>query len=261
MSAAAILEFLRQHPLWPIGFLLVYLGNHLVFLAYAFALLKPRPFEDSFLFNGTDPEGRKVFGVESFHQEFFASWLNLGLYVALTLPPYVLLFWAQIAFVVPTLFSSPLSQATTPRTGVLNVSKFCAYHCSLPSCLVAIPGLHSVLCWAFPRWPRFRAGIWCDFECLWAFCYLSSIPLVVSLVLYGYLWIRYSRLSMKPSQEVCDESEEGVVRPFPVSSTSTGGQKHQELPSAAGFVRWCADDEGGKKSRPAPLPASDKEWT
>jgi hypothetical protein len=129
--SAAVLEFARSHPDWPLSFLAVYLGNPLIFLSYFVAMS-----------DNTSKDGKTILGIKTFKTvSINTSWMNPFLYVLITFPLYLLWFYAQLNWIVPSL----LFVCRSSRT--LNIDKFCANYAGPGACIAAAPGLLSMQAW------------------------------------------------------------------------------------------------------------------
>lgn len=163
-----IVDFVSSHPYWPLRFLLVYLGNPIIFLSY---LLK--------FSNYTSQDGVQIFGFKTFTVEStdFCR-LNFVLFVVLTLPPYLLWFWIQTRIV------GPLFCYMFELKHVLNVGKFCYHYAGVGQCVAAIPGLLNLLVWSTGR-----------MKFMWSFLPLS---LAIAVFFYVVLWVGGVGVSLDP---------------------------------------------------------------
>jgi hypothetical protein len=159
--STTIVDFVSTHPYWPLRFLLVYLGNPILFVSY-FGQMS----------DNTSEDGIRIFGVKTFTTvSTNVSKLNFAMYVLITLPPYLMWFWAQIRIIVPFvcfLFGS---------THALNVDTFCARQAGVGACLAAIPGLLNMLVWSTEGMEGNIMG------------FIFALPLLIAAIFYVVLWI------------------------------------------------------------------------
>jgi hypothetical protein len=176
-AAAAVLEFIRGHPYWALRFLLVYLGNPILFVAY-FAALAGRSYDAS----------RTLLGIKTFKPVATNTCrINIGMFVLVTLPLYLLWFFIQLS-VIPVLFRA------SPHT--LNVGTFCAHYAGLGACLAAIPGVLNMHVWSTSGMEGNVMG------------FAFALPLLVAAGAYVVLWF----VAVCTSFEVYDQP---ILSPSP----------------------------------------------
>jgi hypothetical protein len=137
--AAAVLEFVRnQGPLWPMQFLLVCVGNPVVFLVY-FTVAA----------NSTGQDGIAILGMPTFSRVgddgSNTSRMNVLLFVIVTLPLDLLWFAWQVFGVIP-MYVRAMARDSTIRT--FNVAAFASHYCNVAACGWALPGLLNVVAWS-----------------------------------------------------------------------------------------------------------------
>lgn len=117
-----LLKFAQQNPIWCLQFLLVYLGNPVVFLSFIFTVGERT-------LCGIKP--LKNVGINEFI-------LNFPFYMLVTFPLYLIWFWTEIQILLPALYFFQ-------TTSSFSVDKFCTYQTSLWSMIWAIPGILTLL--------------------------------------------------------------------------------------------------------------------
>lgn len=154
----SVIESLLQTALWILRIFIIFLGHPLVFLCYLFSL-----------------SGKEISGVETFTQvKPGVNKINLGLYVALTLP--IFLYWLLIQIIV-------LNSSFTS----FDMDKFLSYETSLLSEIVAIPGMVNL--WIFAT----------DGMDGHTFCCFFFVPMVIASIGYVVLWFVYLTKSFDSS--------------------------------------------------------------
>lgn len=142
----SIVESLLRTALWILRVFILYLGHPILFLCYLFTL-----------------SGKKISGIETFTKPDTDVYkINMGLYVALTLP--VFLYWLLVQLIVLNNFPN------------FDMDRFLKSETSLLSEIIAIPGIVNL--WTFAT-----DGMEQD-----VFCCFFFIPLVLASIGYAMLW-------------------------------------------------------------------------
>jgi hypothetical protein len=173
-TTTTLAGFAASHPFWALRLALMYLGNPILFVAY-FARTSDNTSQD-----GIRILGRRTFRVVDDN----CSRINLGLYVVLTMPPYLLWFWTQARVLIPLLCW------LLGSTHFLNVGAFCARYADSAACASAIPGLLNLLVWSTP------GGM--EGNLMGMFC---ALPLLVAAFAYVALWIVAVGFSLEHSKD------------------------------------------------------------
>lgn len=157
-QTSLVIESLLQTALWILRIFIIFLGHPIVLLCYLFSL-----------------SGKEISGVKTFTQvKPDVTKINLGLYVALTLP--VFFFWLLIQLIV-------LNSSFTS----FDMDKFLSYETSLLSEIVAIPGMVNL--WIFAT----------DGMDGHTFCCFFFVPMVIASIGYVVLWFVYLTKSFDSS--------------------------------------------------------------
>jgi hypothetical protein len=160
-TTSAVLELARAHPDWPVRFLAVYLGNPIIFISYV-ALMG---------FGNSSEDVPRIFGFKTFkYVDTNTAQLNLFLFVLITLPIYVLWFWAQIHLIVPFYLTVLRSSRT------LNVDTYCNHYAGVGACIAASPGLLNMLVWSTSGMEGNVMG------------FLFALPLLIAVIAYIVMW-------------------------------------------------------------------------
>jgi hypothetical protein len=149
---AAMVEFVRDRPLWPVQFLVVYLGNPIVFLLYFFVMCSTDTGQDGVELLGMTTCWAGNHGVDDNAEDDTSRnvKVNFLAFVALTLPLYVLWFACQVLVALPIYLRRTVERGGSAQS--LNASKFASRHCNATACLWSIPGLFAVGVWSTSAW-------------------------------------------------------------------------------------------------------------
>jgi hypothetical protein len=159
-TSAAVLEFARGHPYWPLRLLAVYLGNPIVFLSYMLAMG-----------DGTNQDGKTILGFKAFKTvSTNTSQINFFLFLLITLPLYVLWFYAQVNWIVPGLLFVFRSSRT------LSIDKFCTNYAGVGACIASTPGLLNMFVWSTSGMEGNVMG------------FIFALPLLVAVIAYVAMW-------------------------------------------------------------------------
>jgi hypothetical protein len=160
IPTTTIAEYAGSHPYWPARFLLVYLGNPILFVSYFGAMS-----------DNTSEDGVRILGVRTFRTfDVNISRVNVALYVLVTFPMYALWFWTQARVLIPLLCY------LLGSTRVLNVDTFCAKYASAGACAAAVPGLVNLWVWSTEGMEGNAMVVF-------------VLPLLIAAVFYVALWI------------------------------------------------------------------------
>jgi hypothetical protein len=182
IPTTTIAEYAGSHPYWPARFLLVYLGNPIVFVSY-FGAMSNSTFED----------GVRIFGIRTFRTVGFnISRVNIFLYVLITSPLYALWFWTQARVLIPLLCN------LVGSTHVLNIETFCAKYAGPGACAAAVPGLVNLWVWSTEGMEGNAMG------------FIFALPLLIAAVFYVVLSIAAAVSSLERPDQAMYESGSGA---------------------------------------------------
>ena len=160
MSDDILIEFVKRNAGWLLRFLVVYLGNPIIFLSFMFSFM-----------GASGDDGKKIFGMRTFVWTSINVYrLNAFLYLLLTLPLYCAWFWAQLQLL-------PLC----PSRRTFDPDMFCQlYTFQTNWCLFlwTVPGIYNLMLWTIGDGMEGNA-----------FGFLLALPMLIVSVAYIVMWI------------------------------------------------------------------------